>query len=533
MATSAEGATTSLWMGTARPATFAPLREDARADVCVIGAGIAGLSTAYRLATEGRSVVVLDERDLCGGQTARTTGHLCSAIDDRFYKLAEMFGEEGARLAALSHAAAVDTIEHTCRNEDIDCDFERVDGYLVRGEGDPCEDVLEREFEAAHRAGLEVERVPHAPDALAGFGPALRFREQARFHALRYVDGLARAIVEHGGRIHCDTRATGVEGGRDACVATADGPSVRADAIVVATHVPFNDRLRMHTKQAAYRTYVLALRVADGALPDVLLWDSLDPYHYVRTAREGGTSWLIVGGEDHKSGQDDTPRRHFRQLEAWVREHFPMAGPVGYCWSGHIIEPVDSLGFIGHNPGLADNVFIATGDSGNGLTHGTLAGLLLADLIGGRASPWEDLYAPDRKPLHALGDYVRENANFVPYYGELLGAGEDEALEDLVPGEAAVVRHRLGKVAAWRDMAGQLHLHSAVCPHLGCVVHWNPVEHSWDCPCHGSRFDAHDGSVLNGPADRGLTPLGVELQPQAARLQPATPDGEPHPPAML
>jgi len=513
MATSGEGGTTSLWMASARPAAFAPLREDLRADVCVIGAGIAGLSTAYRLALEGRSVVVLEERDLCGGQTARTTGHLCSALDDRFDVLESMFGEEGARLAAQSHVAAVDAIQDACRSEDIDCDFARVDGYLVRGEDDADADVLERELAAARRAGLDVERVDAAPGAFAGFGPALRFREQARFHALRYLDGLARAVVGHGGRVYCDTRASEVDGSRDACVTTADGPCVRADAIVVATHVPFNDRLRMHTKQAAYRTYVLALRIADDAVPDALLWDTHDPYHYVRTHRAMDTSWLIIGGEDHKSGQDDAPRRHFRALEAWTREHFPMAGPVGYCWSGHIVEPVDRLAFIGHNPGLADNVFIVTGDSGDGLTHGTLAGLLLADLIGGRASPWEALYAPDRKPLHALGDFFRENANFVPRYAELFTAGEHEALEDLVPGEAAVLRHRIGKIAAWRDMGGQLHLHSAVCPHLGCVVHWNPVEHSWDCPCHGSRFDAHDGSVLNGPANRGLLALGVDLQP--------------------
>ena len=511
MATSAQGGTTSLWMATAASPDFAPLREDVRADACVIGAGIAGLSTAYRLAAEGRSVVVLEERDLCGGQTARTTGHLCNALDDRFFDLADLFGEDGARLAAQSHAAAVDAIEATCRSEAIACDFARVDGYLVQGDGDPRTDVLEREWAAARAAGLAVERVA-GPGAFAAFGPALRFRDQARFHALRYLAGLAQAVVRHGGRIFCGTRATEVAAGRDAAVATADGPTVRADAIIVATHVPFIDRLRVHTKQAAYRTYVLAMRVADDAVPDALLWDTSDPYHYVRTHREGDATWLIVGGEDHKSGQDDAPRRHFRALEAWTRDHFPMAGPVGHCWSGHVIEPVDRLAFIGRNPGH-DNVFVVTGDSGNGLTHGTLAGLLLADLVAGRSSPWERLYAPDRTPLRALGEFVRENANVVPFYGEWLGAGAHDALEDLVPGEAAVLQHRIGKIAAWRDMGGQLHLHSAVCPHLGCVVHWNPVEHSWDCPCHGSRFDARDGSVLNGPADRGLTGFGLDLHP--------------------
>ncbi|MGN6513355.1 MAG: FAD-dependent oxidoreductase [Lysobacteraceae bacterium] len=524
MAASIEGGTTSLWMATATPPAFAPLREDARADVCVVGAGIAGLTTAYRLALQGRDVVVLEERDLCGGQTARTTGHLCSALDDRYFELEERFGADGARLAAQSHATAVDAIQDIARSERIECAFERVDGYLVRGVGDRREDVLERELAAARRAGLGVERVAEAPDAFARFGPALRFPDQARFHALRYLGGLAAAVVRHGGRIHCGTRVEDVQGGRGAGVATAAGPAVRADAVVVATHVPFIDRLAVHTKQAAYRTYVLALRIARDAVPDALLWDTLDPYHYVRIADAGDGPWLLVGGEDRKSGQDDAPRVHFRELEAWTREHFPMAGPVGYCWSGHIIEPVDGLAFIGRNPGLADNVFIATGDSGNGLTHGTIAGLLLADLVAGRGSPWEALYAPNRKPTHALAEYVQENANFVPYYGELLGPGAHEDFDALVPGEAAVIRHHLGKVAAWRDTGGLLHLHSATCPHLGCVVHWNPVEHSWDCPCHGSRFDAHDGSVLNGPADRGLTPLNPALHPLHPR------GSEPRPP---
>ncbi len=506
------GGTTSLWMATATPPVFPPLRADLRVDVCVVGAGIAGLTTAWRLACAGRKVAVLEERDLCGGQTARTTGHLCSALDERFFELEDAFGEDGARLAAQSHDAAIAAIGDTCRDENIACDYRRVDGYLVRGSGDPRVDVLERELSAARRAGLAVERVAAAPGALAGFGPALRFRDQARLHALRYLGGLAEAVVRHGGAIHCGTRVQDVEGGHDAAATTSTGPVVRADAIVVATHVPFNDRIVVHTKQAAYRTYVLALRVPPGAVPDALLWDTLDPYHYVRVAGDAARSWLLVGGEDRKSGQDHSPRRHFRALERWARRHFPMAGAIDFSWSGHIIEPVDGLAFIGRNPGFADNVFIATGDSGNGLTHGTIAGLLLADLIAGRDSPWRALYTPDRTPTRALGEYLRENANFVPYYGELFGPGDHEEIDALVPGEAAVVRHHLGKIAAWRDHGGALHLHSAICPHLGCVVHWNPVEHSWDCPCHGSRFDARDGSVLNGPAAHGLTPLGADLR---------------------
>ena len=510
------GSTVSLWMDTAEAPTFPPLNADASTRVCIVGAGIAGLTTAYRLALSGIDAMVLDQHGLLGGQSARSTGHLCDALDDRYFELEKLFGEDGARLAAQSHAAAVDEIERICDRESIACDFARIDGYLVRGEGDQRDAILGREYEAACRAGLDVERVLAAPGALAVFGEALRFPNQARFHVVKYLAGLARAFERLGGRIHGGTTVASVEGGDDTHVATADGVRVDADHVVVATNVPFNDRLALHTKQAAYRTYVLGLRIPAGSVPDALLWDTLDPYHYVRVADTRDGAWLLVGGEDRKTGQDDAPWVHFEALESWARVHFPMAREVGYRWSGQVIEPVDSLAFIGRNPGLADNIHVATGDSGNGLTHGTIAGLLLADAIGGRESPWRALYAPNRHTLRATGEFLRENLNFVPYYGELVGEGDHIDIDDMAmldAGSAAILRHGLHKVAAYRDDGGALHLHSAVCPHLGCVVHWNGVERSWDCPCHGSRFDARDGSRLNGPANRGLTPIVLNAPP--------------------
>lgn len=510
---------TSLWMDTAETPELPPLGKHLRTDVCVVGAGIAGLTTAWRLARLGKSVVVLDQQGLKGGQTARTSGHLCSALDDRFFELEKLHGVQGARLAAQSHAAAVDMIEAICREEDIKCGFARVDGYLVQGTGDDRAGILDREYDAARRAGLDCERVPGAPGALGVFGDALRFRHQAQFHALRYLDGLARAFQRLGGQLYRATviRVDGDHEGESAV--TENGLHVDSDAIVVATHVPFNDRLVMHTKQAAYRSYVIAARVDDDAVPMALLWDTLDPYHYVRVAQEGGVTWLIVGGEDRKVGQDEAPIAHFAELERWTRQHFPMAGPVDYRWSGQIIEPVDSLAFIGRNPGLGKrDVFIATGDSGNGLTHGTLAGMLLADQISGHEPPWAELYAPDRRTLRAADEYLKENLNFVPYYGDWLRAGDRDHVTELAAGEAAVLREGLHRIAAWRDGEGELHLHSATCPHLGCVVHWNAAECSWDCPCHGSRFDPRDGSRLNGPADRGLNPISpAALRPPLVR----------------
>jgi glycine/D-amino acid oxidase-like deaminating enzyme/nitrite reductase/ring-hydroxylating ferredoxin subunit len=505
------GHTTSVWMATSEePADAGPLAADARADVCVVGAGIAGLTTAYMLAREGRDVVVLDDGPVAGGETGRTTAHLTCALDDRYYELERLHGERGARLAAESHAAAVDLIERMVGDEGIECDFERVDGYLFVAPGRSTEE-LGRELRAAHRAGLtEVEYVERLPYDAYDFGAALRFPRQGQFHILKYMSGLARAFARLGGRLHARTHVETIEGGAQAHVTTSDGLKVAASSIVVATNTPVNDRFAIHTKQAPYRTYVVGARVPAGTAPRALLWDTEDPYHYVRLqtlkSDEGSpsTDVLIVGGEDHKTGQAEDFDERWRRLEEWTRERFPSVEAFDYRWSGQVLEPVDGLAYIGRNPLDSDNVFIATGDSGNGMTHGTIAGRLLTDLIEGRDNPWASLYDPTRKSLRAGGEFAKENLNVAAQYADYLTGGEVDSGEEIARGAGAVLRRGLSKVAAYRDDAGALHEHSAVCTHLGCIVEWNDAEKSWDCPCHGSRFDPTDGHVLNGPAITGL-----------------------------
>jgi glycine/D-amino acid oxidase-like deaminating enzyme/nitrite reductase/ring-hydroxylating ferredoxin subunit len=430
--------------------------------------------------------------------TQMTSAHLTHAIDDRYYELERLHGRIGARLAAESHTAAIERIEAIAREESIDCDFARVDGYLFPAEGDRVE-TLQKELEAAHRAGLSqatmVERSP-AFDT----GPCLRFPRQAQFHPLKYLAGLTQALHRYGGRVFTGTHVDAIEGGAPALVHA--GPRiVTADAVVVATNTPVNDRVAIHTKQAPYMTYVIGVRVPPGSVPALLAWDTGDPYHYVRVAGD----ILIVGGEDHKSGQaDDTEQRHAR-LEAWTRTRFPMAGEVVYRWGGLVMETVDFLSFTGRNPADKDNVFIHTGDSGMGLTHGTIAGMLLTDLILGRPNEWAGLYDPSRVKVGAAKEFVRENLNVAAQYADLVMPGEISGPEEVPRGSGAIDRRGLQKVAVYRSESGQIHELSAVCPHLGCIVRWNGVEKTWDCPCHGSRF-APDGHVLNGPALTGLSP---------------------------
>jgi glycine/D-amino acid oxidase-like deaminating enzyme/nitrite reductase/ring-hydroxylating ferredoxin subunit len=498
-----EGSRRSAWIPDADPPVDIPLPMDMRFDVCIVGAGVAGLTTAYLLTREGRSVAVLDDGPVCGGMTQETSAHLASAIDDRYYEVERLHGSEGARLAAESHAAAIDRIERIVRDEGIDCDFERVDGYLFLGPGDEPE-LLDRERAAAHRAGLKgVTRLDRVPGLGFDTGPCLLFPNQAQFHPLKYLAAVGEAIIRDGGRIFTYSHVEEVEGGRDALVRTAHH-AVSADAIVVATNTPINDRLVIHTKQAPYMSYVIGARIPRGSVPAALYWDTGDPYHYVRIQRmERGDDLLIIGGEDHKTGQaEDDDERHAR-LERWGRERFPMMGALDYAWSGQVMETIDGLAYIGRNPLDHDNVYVVTGDSGQGLTHGTIAGMLLTDLIMGRANRWTELYDPSRKSLRAAGTYIQEAANMAAQYVDWLTGGDVDSEDEIPRNSGAVVRKGAAKLAIYRDSQGAVHRCSAVCPHLGCIVGWNTVEETWDCPCHGSRFDRF-GKVINGPSNEDL-----------------------------
>lgn len=515
---SSSGQTTSLWMATAQRPALSPLAEDRQADVCVIGAGIAGLTTVYLLGREGRSVVVLEDGALGSGMTERTTAHLSNAVDDRYVEIERMHGAQGARIAAQSHTEAIQRIEAIVAEEGIDCDFERLDGYLFVPPGQPSA-VLERELEAAHRAGLaEVDWAQRAPMEPFNTGPCLRFPRQGPFHPLQYLAGLARAIERDGGRLFAGTHADKMEVGTQVRVETGTGYAVTADAVVIATNSPINDIVTMHTKQAPYATYVIGAGAPRGSITRALFWDTLDPYHYLRLQRvtsPAGEDYdvLLVGGEDHKTGEaDDADERHAR-LEAWARERFPTMREVLYRRSGQVMEPADGVAFIGRNPTGPQNVHIVTGDSGMGMTHGTIGGILITDLILGHESPWASLYDPSRKSHRAPLEFVKENRNVAAHFlGDHLGRGDVRSVETIAPGEGAVLRRGLKKVAVYRDEEGTPHELSAVCRHLGCLVRWNSLEKTWDCPCHGSRYDRY-GHVVNGPAN---SDLAVVEEPQEA-----------------
>jgi glycine/D-amino acid oxidase-like deaminating enzyme/nitrite reductase/ring-hydroxylating ferredoxin subunit len=504
--------TGSVWLDDVELPSPPPLEKNLKTDVCIVGAGIAGLSTAYLLTRAGRKVVVIDDGTIASGQTQLTTAHVSNVPDVRYTEIERARGTEMMRRAAEALTAALHRIESNVEEEHIDCDFRRVDAYLFLKPGD-SDDVLEKELRAAQDTKvIRVGRVPRAPLPSFDTGPCLRFQGQAQFQPLRYLAQLARAIQSRGGEVYGHTHATSIEGGKTACIETHNGATIDSNTVVVATNTPVNDRVAIHTKQAPYLSYVIAARIPINSVPFALYWDTDDPFHYVRLHRAHGANvdtgdhdFLIVGGEDHKTGQADDGEQRFERLEAWARERFPEIQYIEHRWAGQVMESIDGLPFIGRNPLDDDNVYVATGFSGLGMTGGTLAGMILTDLICGRPNPWADLYDPSRKAksLSALGHFAKENLNVAKQYAALVAPGEVSSVDEIPAGEGAVIRRGIHMIAVYRQPTGALCEMSAVCPHLGCVVQWNASEKGWDCPCHGSRFGP-EGEVRNGPANSNL-----------------------------
>ena len=509
------GITTSLWLDADLP-TFSG-EPPSEVDVLVIGAGITGLTCAIELARGGRKAVVIDDGPIGGGETARTSAHLASAVDDRYHVLERKFGSDGARIVAESHAAAIDYIERMVSDRGIDCDFRRVDGYLFEpfAHRPRSHRELEQELAAAQRAGLTCELVAGAPLPYAS-GPAIKFANQAEFHPVAYLRGLVAYARELGVEIYTGVHAETIEAGEPLRVLMTNRSPIAAKIVVDATNCDMSSAFKICLQQAPYRSYCVAFALPADAIPHGLYWETGDSYHYVRVANDT----LVVGGEDHRVGQGEAGPQ-FAALEAWTREYFPVAGEVVARWSGQIMEPVDGAAHIGKSPEIP-NVYLCTGDSGNGLTHGTIAGILIPQLVAGKSPAWARVYDPDRNHVHAAATYVSEAVKSAAPYLDWIRGGDVRSVDEIPPGSGALVRRGLSILAAYRDDAGDCHVMSASCPHLKGVVQWNAAEKTWDCPCHGSRFDAY-GTVVNGPAITNLPPVETPLpagEPDPAQYEP-------------
>lgn len=495
------GQSTPSWTRDAKVSVYAPLASAAKCDVCIVGAGITGLTCAYYLLKAGHQVIVLDDNDIAGGETMRTTAHLSYVLGRHYLDLEKIHGKDRTRLIAGSHASAIDEIESIVTAENIDCDFRRLDGYLFLSPDGNEKDLI-NEQKSLHRAGQrDVEFAAKTPYINA---PALKFPGQGQFHILKYIQGLAKTVVKLGGKIHTGTHVTDFKGGKKCTVETESGWSVTSGALIIATNAPIKDNVQLYGKQAAYRTFVIAATMKKDAMKNVLLWDTQSPYHYIRIQEGETEDLLIVGGEDHRTGQANDAETRFSNLERFARSHFPFIGRTMYRWSGQVMESYDGIAMIGRMPMQHKNIFVCTGDSGNGMTHGTIAGMLLSDLITGKKNDWEELYHPSRIRMRAGDDLMKENMNTAS--AAVCGWVATGSKKDVKSGSGAVYGLGTRKIALYIDPQGKRHEFSAICPHRKCIVRWNECEKTFDCPCHGSRFGC-DGRPLNGPVMSGLTKI--------------------------
>jgi glycine/D-amino acid oxidase-like deaminating enzyme/nitrite reductase/ring-hydroxylating ferredoxin subunit len=479
------------------------LTKSCKSQVCVIGAGIAGLTVAYQLLKSGFQVTVVDDGMIGSGESGRTTAHLMSALDDRFFNIAKVFGREGAMLAAESHCQAINFIEQLVSDEHIECDFKRLKGYLFLS-ADNDKSFLEKEYRAAQSANLEVQLLAQANLKGINLGPALCFPNQGQLHPTKYLHALAQLILSLNGQIFINTKVQDIKAGPPASVIIDDKITITSEYVVIATNAPIYDKALIFAKQAPNRTAVIGALIAKDSIESALFWDTADPYHYTRLQSYNDThDLLIVGGEDYRTGKIlSDPNLPFTNLEQWARLHFPQMENTIYQWSGQVLEPNDHLAYIGQMSTQEPHIYVVTGDSGMGMTHGTIAGLIIPDLMMGKNNPWSDLYSPRRSIFKGGRHLLMNGLDTAKNYSQYLSIGKNEV--SLLPKNQGTIKGcGLKKLAIYRDESNKLHEFSAICPHLNGLVKWNDTEKSWDCEAHGSRFSPC-GEVINGPASKPL-----------------------------
>jgi glycine/D-amino acid oxidase-like deaminating enzyme/nitrite reductase/ring-hydroxylating ferredoxin subunit len=503
-----DGATISLWQDTVADTTFpGGTTGETIYDVLIVGGGITGVTTALLLQKAGKQCLIAEAHNLCFGTTGGTTSHINTFFDTSYDSIQSDFGTDATQLIAKATNQSRDLFAQNVETYSIDCGYEEKDGYVYAVDEQQAEQ-LDKMYKASLEAGVAVEYVNEIPVPIP-FVKAMVYRRQAQVHPTRYVQALAKAFEALGGTILENCPVENFDKENDVLqVRTANG-TIRAKALIYATHIPPGINL-LHFRNAPYRSYVIAVTLNNNVYPDGLAYDMFDPYHYYRTQNIDGTRYLIVGGEDHKTAHEENTEACFNNLIAHTRKHFDVAA-VTHRWSSQYFEPSDGLAYIGHLPGNPENVYVATGYGGNGITYSHIAAITLTDLITKGESEYTALFKPGRiKPVAGFEAFVKENADVVAQFiGKRIGADKIAELADIAPGEGRVVRYEGDHIAVYKDETGKIYALSPVCTHAKCIVGWNRAEKTWDCPCHGARYNLN-GEVLTGPARRGLEKIELE-----------------------
>ena len=496
--------TRSYWEKSAKTPEFPALQKNLEVDVVVIGAGLTGITTAYLLKKAGAKVALVEQYRCVHGDTNNTTAQLTYVTDLSFRDLVDYHGKENARLTWEAGRTALQQIATIVEEEKIDCDFRRVPGYKQGRLFDPKPsdyDKLKKEAELIRSTGFEAKFLEEVPYFKR---PGIEFPNQALFHPKKYLAALLKTIPGEGCYVFENSKVTEFE--EKPLQVLIEENRIKTKLIVIATHVPLQGKVGtlaatlFQTKLTSYSSYVLGAKIAPGLLRYSTYWDISEPYYYLRIDPFEGGDYAIFGGRDHKTGQEDDTEKCFQRLTEDFLSFFPEAVIDSY-WSGQVVETFDGLPFIGE---ISPGQFIATGFTGNGMTFGTIAALMARDLFLEKENSWQKLFDVHRKSLKGgLADYLRENKDYPTYFVKDHLIKRNGNLGIVARGEGKVIHYNGKKVAAYRSDSDKLTLLTAICPHMGCIVHWNPAMKTWDCPCHGSRFSC-DGKVIAGPAETDL-----------------------------
>jgi glycine/D-amino acid oxidase-like deaminating enzyme/nitrite reductase/ring-hydroxylating ferredoxin subunit len=493
------GKPTSLWLDTTPETDFPTLKNSLTADIAIIGGGLAGLTAATLLKAHGKTVAVLEAMHIVQGVTGYTTAKITSLHTLIYDYLIGHFGLEKAHAYADANQAAIEQIARLVQERQIDCDFTRTEAYTYTEKEDQIARIR-AEVDAALQLGLPAAFTDSTPLPFP-VKAAVRFDNQAQFHPRKYLLALAGQIQGEGSYVFENTRVMAVDEEEGSCRVTTEQGAITAQDVIIASHFPFNDKTLYASRLHPFRSYVLGMRI-EGATPRGM-FISTDPAYSVRTHPVRNGELVLVGGEKHTAGQGGDTVARYQRLEQWARAHFAVKS-IDYRWSTQDNRTLDHVPYIGLSTPLSKHVYVATGFGGWGMTNSTVAGMLLSDLILGKVNPWTAVYDPNRLNLESVPELIKQTAEVVQHFvsDRLPGKGADS----LVPGEGRVVHTAEGKIALYKSGDGAVTMLSPICTHMGCVVHWNPAEKSWDCPCHGSRFTA-DGKVIHGPAIAHLEKL--------------------------
>jgi glycine/D-amino acid oxidase-like deaminating enzyme/nitrite reductase/ring-hydroxylating ferredoxin subunit len=470
-------------------------------DVAIVGAGITGISTAIRLQKEGKKCIVLEASNIGFGTTGGTTAHLNDFFDTTYAQAIKDFGLQNAKLLKYVGIEARNIIRNNIRQFNISCDFESKPAYLFALD-EKQEKKLDDILKGASQVGHPMAQTDAIPFPFA-FKKAVSIPDQGQFHPIKYIRGLAEAFIRLGGVLVEDCLCESHDETGDFVVLQSTKGSITVRSVIYATHIPPGVNI-LHFMNAPYRSYAIAFRLRGDCHPKELGYDLTEPYHYYRTQKINGENLLIAGGEDHKTGHADDTGECFSKLENYVREHFDVDTAV-YSWSSQYYEPADGLPYIGVLPGSQGKIYTATGFRGNGMIFGTITSQILGDLILTGSSKYKNLFDPGRiKPVAGFANFVKEQAAVVlDFVKDKVFAEKVNSLAELSEGEAKVVKCEGESYAVYKEKGGKLHLLKSTCPHARCEVRWNSAEISWDCPCHGSRFNVN-GKMLTGPTVKNL-----------------------------